>query len=161
MILQKGDMFEAIVPAGTMYIATGNNVIKENGELVMGKGNALEAKQRFPYVPREFADIIKLMPTKPNYFFIPHVSGFINDSGNCILRWVGLFQSKFHYRDKSDLNLISTSCTCLNNFSRFVRPDLLYILPFPGINNGGLQNEREKILEMLKTLPDNVEVWEL
>ena len=67
------------------------------------------------------------------------------------------FQTKRHYRDNSPIDLVSKSMNRLK-FLATVFEDSIFGLPFPAINNGGLN--REDVLPMLFSLPDNVLVFE-
>jgi len=74
-----------------------NGVIKKNGELVMGGGLAKQFKERFPYVPFAWGQMVQ-------------------ESGNhiCLYEHEELpdllsFPSKKHWRDNSDIELIRRS----------------------------------------------------
>ena len=59
MQLTKGNVFEHL---DLDYICiTTNSILNKNGELVMGAGVALEAKQRFPELPKVYGSKIKKM----------------------------------------------------------------------------------------------------
>jgi len=54
-----GDMFtQANANVPDAICITTNNVVKQNGELVMGKGVALQAKQLWPWLPKRAANAI-------------------------------------------------------------------------------------------------------
>lgn len=57
MQLVKGNVFEQL---DLDYVCiTTNSILNKNGELVMGAGVALEAKQRFPELPKVYGSKIK------------------------------------------------------------------------------------------------------
>lgn len=100
---------------------TTNQVIKSNGQAVMGKGIALEAANRFPELPSRLARCLK---QGGNYPYIFPMYKIVT------------IPTKNHWRDKSDLNLIIKSCNNLNFYTdEFNR---LYI-PRLGCGCGGLK----------------------
>ena len=110
---------------GHWIVITTNGIVKANGEAVMGKGIALQAKIRYPE--------------------IPHVLGrAILGRGNCLHFWgeKGLlfFPTKHNWRDKSDLTLIEESTKELVDF--FDKTVTDYPVPIylvrPGCSSGGL-----------------------
>jgi len=112
----------------------------------MGKGIALQAKQRFPHLAKRAAQEIEKNS----------VYGFIT------LDRIGLFQVKHKWYDRADLSLICLSTEKL--FSWIMDYAFIYrkypkvVLNFPGIGNGKL--ERLDVLPFISLLPDCVEVWE-
>ncbi len=124
---------------------TCNNVIKNNGELVMGAGIAKEFKIKYDWLSKSWGDRIKpdlnffitLMKVKPHLIY---------------------FQTKFHWKDKSDIDLIISSMKKL-----CFQIDILnwnkVLLPQPGCTNGGLSWENEvypKIKHMLDLYPIDI-----
>lgn len=148
MKLVKGDMFADYPKMGVCYFATTNAVVKKNGELVMGKGNALELAKREPWLPKRMGDSLKGLVAPWTY----HGRIFKQTD-----YWVGCFQTKHHWKDKSDIELINSGVEKLRKIGA-AYPDITFYLPFPGIGNGGLK--REDVLPLLQGLPDNVIVWE-
>lgn len=149
MILEKGNMWDVYEDTDLFCITT-NSFVKGNGELVMGRGIALEALKRFPELPRKLGyEILKLphkVPTKVKYHFIWYPPLHI-----------AAFQVKYHYRDKAKIELIKKSCEKLKIFAR-QRPTWRIDLNFPGIGYGGL--DKADVLPTLRNLPDNIHVWE-
>ena len=105
---------------------TTNGDIKKNGELVMGRGIALEAKQKYPALPKLIAEHVKNNGNTVHYF----------DQYNIIS-----FPTKIHWRDQSDITLIKHSCYQLNTLLNHLNKQA--ILPRPGCANGGLDWEKE------------------
>ena len=96
---RKGSMWNA---DATHYCVTTNGIIKSNGELVMGAGIALQAKQRFPELPRLFAKHVKARGNTP--CAIRHASG----------KYYVSFPTKNDFRNPSDLELIiKSACQCV------------------------------------------------
>ena len=147
MKYKTGNMFE-IASKSDIVIATGNASIKKNGELVMGRGAALEMKTRCPWSAKVFGGMIKEVPTP--YGGFPKY-GVIMSSG------YGIYQVKYHFKDKADLHLIQFSAFVLedraNNF-----PEYNFHLNYPGIGYGG--RTKEEVEPLLERLPDNVTIWE-
>lgn len=80
---------------------TTNGVLRNNGELVMGAGIALQAKQRFPELPARLGKNVSMFGNKP---FIFHDIGIIS------------FPTKHHWKDKSDIGLIRQSAEHIVGF---------------------------------------------
>ncbi len=104
---------------------TTNNVVKSNGELVMGAGVAKVFAQKYSWLSLNWGTRVKQqqytgvmvtsMITKPNLVY---------------------FSTKYHWKDPSDLNLIEynikTLMIIINVFNWTI------LLPRPGCLNGGL-----------------------
>ena len=143
MKLKRGNALDS--NADSMGITT-NSILNWKGELVMGAGVALEAKKRFPDLPRIFGQFISKNKLEGGFY------GII-ESGRYFA-----FQTKRNWRDKSDITDVRNSVWKLKAIAERY-PAYTYALPFPAINNGGLK--REDILPLLEVLPDNVHVYEL
>ncbi len=102
-------------------VITTNGVINSAGRAIMGKGIALQARNRSPYV-----DVIlgKLIKAHGNHVY------FLNDS-------LLSFPTKHHWREKSDIELIRRSAIELVTL---LGPKLNWddrvLLPPPGTGNG-------------------------
>jgi hypothetical protein len=121
---------------------TTNGMLNKKGEAVMGKGIALEAKQRFTGVEKVLGALIKAGGNSvyPLPFFL------FKDSGQIVS-----FPTKHHWRDKSSIDLIKVSCFELINLTDD-RGWGRIVLPRPGCGLGGLswanvKKEIEKILD--------------
>jgi len=118
---------------------TTNGIVKRNGELVMGRGNALQAMQRYPQLPRILGSYVKT-------------------SGNMVYYLeqfnIASFPVKHNWRDMADIELIKKSCHQLNamldNLNRFA------ILPRPGCSNGRLDWETKVKPIISQILSDRV-----
>ena len=117
----------------------------------MGAGAALEAKQRFPELPRALGKLIPEMIDKHGFYGIAVPPG-IEYAGTL----VGSFQSKYDWRQPSDLDLIRKSVDYLRYLSE-KHENKLFALNFPGIGKGGLSEE--EVLPILETLPHRVWVY--
>ena len=73
-----------------------NLVVKLNGELVMGAGLALQAKNRYPGVAKDFGKEISIdNKIRPRF-----------NTGN---GWLFGFPTKVHYKDDSNYTLVTTA----------------------------------------------------
>jgi hypothetical protein len=118
-----------------------NSTLKTTNELVMGAGAALHATWKEPDIATRFGR--KLMET------------------NSLILWdeawdIWGFQSKYHWKDDSDLDLITSSVNMLN-YLALSYPLATFNLCWPGIGFGKLTKATTK--PILDNLPDNVVVW--
>lgn len=127
---------------------TTNSILNKNGELVMGKGNAQQAKVLAPNLPKDFGDQIKAKGLDGKYYGL-----LVSENKKFIA-----FQTKLHWRDNSPIEVVEESCDKLNRLARRY-PDETFGLPFPGINNGRLHPK--DVYPFLQKLPDNVYVYHL
>jgi len=111
---------------------TTNCVINKAGRCVMGKGTALQAKQRCP-------DIDLILAQK------------IKEKGNivhCLLKyedkWIISFPTKNDWRNPSDLDLIKSSAKQLKQHYNVQTKKPIVMLPRPGCSNGQLEWEEVK-----------------
>ena len=143
MILVKGNVFE--YPNLDYVCITTNSILNTKGELVMGAGIALEAKKRFPQLPKIYGNKIdKLGLFGKDYYLLQHI--------NLIA-----FQTKRHYEDKSPIELVKRSTQRLK-FLATLFDDSIFGLPFPAVQNGGLS--KDVVLPIINCLPNNVIVFE-
>jgi hypothetical protein len=123
MNIIKGNLWDYHL-LGPVCITT-NGIIKNNGELVMGAGIALQAKQRFPKLPRKLADAVSQYGN--HAFYLPDENLFS-------------LPTKNNWRDKSEIRLIARSCCelieIINNNAYLNFPQVY--LPKPGCANGQL-----------------------
>jgi|SRR3989304_7208936 len=90
----QGDIWEAYNSGFWIVIPT-NKCVKKNGEAVMGRGLALQAKQRFPCLPLDLGQAIKDVGA--------YVYAFMR------YRLI-VFPVKNDWRANADLKLIEESC---------------------------------------------------
>ena len=140
---------------------TANSFIKNDKSLAMGRGIAKEVKDKFPGIDKEFGEII-MSTLYSNDSKRLHRSEYdtvkkdFSKFGLIVLGKIGAFQTKYHFKYKSELSLIEFSISMLDVYARD-NPDKLIGLTFPGINYGKLSEE--DVLPFLETLPDNVRVY--
>lgn len=144
----KGNIWDQLYKTDLICITT-NSTIKNNGSLVMGRGIALEAKNRFKDIDIYAGRII-------NHLEIYGLKVFIYNQ-----QLVGLFQTKDNWKNNSSLKIIEYSCKKLCDFINnplYYRANFRVDLPYPGINNGRLT--KDKVYPIISKLPDNVYIWE-
>lgn len=143
MELHKGDMWDV---DGDYHIVTANNVVGERGDLVMGAGAAKQMLIKHPGIDTEFGTRINTIMKNDFY-------------GVLIVGNTGVFQSKYHWRDPSDIDLIEKSATILRTVANTLL-DKRFVMNFPGIGLGKLnRGEVEGVIESI--LPSNVIVCAL
>ena len=145
-----------------IIVITTNGFVKRNGDCVMGKGIALTARQRFPYIPRLLGKYIKIhgnrpfnlgnnlvsFPVKPcgeayanDQMIVPHMQGKFN-IGDFVPGWAMV----------ADLDLIAASAKLLVQMADKFNWDLV-LLPRPGCGNGNLS--WAKVKPILSEILDN------
>lgn len=127
------------------FIITTNAITTRRGKLVMGRGIAKEARDRFPGLDEELARVV--IAEGPEYGFV-----------SLPLLDVSIFQVKHHWKDKADPWLIEKSVNMLTEHAK-ANPEMRFDINYPGIGNGGLA--KWIIENQIDLLPDNVHVWEL
>ena len=132
-----------------VYLATINCVVKNNGELVMGAGNALAYAEAYPSSKKILGDMLGgvVVNGKP----IKHLFLHKRDKG-----YVGGLVTKAHYRDPSTLTIVENAVWELRMAAE-VNSHLTYHLPYPAIGLGGLSVE--EVQPLINELPDNVIVY--
>lgn len=151
MNLVVGDLWDELGKADLLLVS-GNATVKRNGELVMGRGAAREAAQRFPGLALDMGQRIRNIG---GYFRQPARYGVLlaSDAFGTKPR-LGLFQAKWHWRDDASPYLIECSAVHLIGMARnFVR----IVLNYPGIGNGRLRVE--DVEPIVAALPDNVFIY--
>lgn len=178
MILRAGNMWDAVPSLrerDLLCITTNAQVRARDGALVMGRGIALEAAQRFPGLQQEAGRRI-----------VAHLAQYAERGypqryyGLLILRpgdvpgldfHLGLFQVKWHWLDQADPRLIARSVRRLHQALGAPPPGVTprgglvspcaggqAHLNLPGAGNGRLP--RDVALGLVQPLPDTVTVWE-
>lgn len=147
MKLQKGNM---LLNLYDVLLFTANNVVN-GGRLAMGAGVAKQIRDRFPSSSILLGNKVLIHRDTRGFYGLV----FCHQS-NCRL---GAFQTKYHWNQPSDLDLIKASVERLEMFCALTENrGKLISLNFPGIGLGGLK--KEDVLPILTTLPDNVTIWE-
>lgn len=123
-----------------IIVITTNGFVKNNGECVMGRGCAREARDRFPWIAKWLGDFIKLYGNHVYYLGEGIVS----------------FPVKHNWWKKSDFTLIERSTQELVAITNKMRWPIV-VVPRPGCGNGGLDwKDVKPILE--KYLDDRFKI---
>ena len=145
-----GNMWK-IWDESNLFLITTNAFVKRNKELTMGRGMAKQAATRDSQIPLYFGREMKRQGNHMQVYglFIPPLWP---------TRKEGAFQTKLHWQDRADIEIIQASTRELMDWAyehHFMRADL----NFPGIGLGRLH--REEVLPIMEILPDNVHIWEI
>jgi len=136
---------------GMIAVST-NHSISKSGALVMGRGAALQAKQRIPGIDLECGEAIRSFQQRcdgPYGFLVvrPPTDSKIG---------FGIFQVKYHWAEAAALELIWYSAEGLAKWAKD-HSDCAIRMNFPGIGNGHLS--RQEVLPIIQdVLPQNVAV---
>jgi hypothetical protein len=145
MRLVTGDLWSELGHAGLILVTT-NAVVTRSGRLVMGRGAAREARDRFPGLDADLGAVILGLPS-------PYGVALARGDYHPVT-WLGAFQVKRHWKDRAQLDLIAFSVERLaaitNRYARIA-------MNFPGIGNGGLWSE--VVLPLLQKLPNHVFIY--
>lgn len=147
--LRLGNMWTAYTAADLFLVST-NSTIRQDGALVMGRGIARQAKERFPGLDAALGRQVQALCGNQGIY------GLLVSP-----RWpaakLGAFQVKQHYSQPASLELIRRSTAALCAWCA-EHPDAQVALNFPGIGNGRLR--RADVLPIIAQLPDWVAIWE-
>lgn len=111
---------------GNWVVIPTNGTVKSNGDAVMGRGLALEAKTKFPDIQHRLGFQLRMMSSPPK----------VTDVGHNIIT----FPVKYRWMEIANLELIGKSCVDLVDFIA-VHPWLYkppIYLPRVGCGNGRL-----------------------
>jgi len=147
MLEAKGNMWDANVDA---FVITTNGFVKKNGEAVMGRGCAFEAKQKIPRISKDLGRDLR------NGNNIPYCYGYENEKGESIV--VYTLPVKHNWWEEADLELIEKSLPLLIDLVDLFGDQKL-AMPRPGCGNGKLDwDEVKPIIE--KYLDDRFIVYD-
>lgn len=154
---QRGNLFSVINNNGNRIIClTTNNVIKGNGDLVMGAGVALEGANYFPGLPKTAGRLVRKynLDNEDYFFLLCFNESWDKKYGGRI--GVGLLQTKRHYKDNSPVSLISNSVDHLV-LAAENSPDFMFHSAIPGIGHGNAPYDI--VYGITQRCPDNVIFW--
>jgi hypothetical protein len=148
MKIKVGNLFDS----KDMFIfVTANSYITTKGDLVMGRGAALELATRYPDLKSEFGSIIKEWCGHLGVYGTLVIPVYNEHSTLDNRQTYGIFQVKKHFKNLAELDLIKISADMLN------KNPLTISMNFPGIGNGGLK--AKDVLPIIEFLDDNVTVY--
>jgi hypothetical protein len=141
-----------------LFVITTNGTIKRNGALVMGRGIARQARDKFLGLDLVLGKRIAGCCDNSSTALRADKGGY----GLLVSpRWpeakLGVFQVKRRFNDTADLELVQFSVTKLRAWC-VTHPGAIVHMDFPGIGNGRLC--REDVLPIVMQLPDQVSIWE-
>ena len=148
MKIKLGNMWSVFTQVDLFCITT-NSYIRKDGELVMGKGIAQQARDRYPGLGLALGKAIS------NSDWDDGIYGLLV-SPNWPIKKLAAFQVKTNFRCKANLDIIRESARDLWKWAK-ANPDKQVALNFPGIGNGRL--DYDDVFEIVKHLPDNVTLW--
>jgi|GEM_PF-1581878 len=137
---KQGDLFEA--PG--VHIVTASSCISQDNSLVMGLGACYAMKCRYPDAPKLFGAMIS------NY------CGHLGVYGLLLHGKMGVLQSKRHFNDRIDVQLILYGLKILAAVAGG-QPAMIYNLVHPGM--GYDRSMIPEIEALLQHLPANVHIW--
>jgi hypothetical protein len=126
MLEQAGDIWEAAGKDDYVVITT-CGTIKKNKWLVMGRGIARQAAERYPWLPKAMGEAVRRNGLSVELFLHNRLIAF---------------PTKHQFYEDSDPSLIETSVIQLvqkvEEFQLFNNPNARILIPRPGCNNGKL-----------------------
>lgn len=141
MIERNGDIWTS---GADVICVTTNGMLKRNGELVMGKGIAMEAIQRFPTLGKLLGHHVKCSGNYPIVIDFDDVK-------------IASFPTKNDWRKDSDIQLIEESAILLKNV---LPKDVKHVaMSRVGCGNGNLNWNRVKAV-LKPILDDRFVVYE-
>lgn len=137
-------------------VCTTNNVIKSNGDLVMGKGIAAQFKETFPHTPYTWGKLIEGYKEGGHEDYGVLIDGPCRFNHNTL--YLVALQTKRDWADPSPIELVEYSCKKLLAIA-----DLLcwssIIMTKVGCGNGGL--EFKDVQKRIKFLDDRFTICDL
>ena len=143
-----GNMWNAFHDTDAFCITT-NSYIRNDGELVMGRGIAKQTKELFEDLPLALGNKVEERCGHLGTY------GLLPSNRNDIDKFVA-FQVKSHFKNEADLGLISKSADRLSEIA-MMYPNKRFDLNFPGIGNGG--RSQSEVMPLIEGMPDNVHIW--
>lgn len=131
MIETTGELWEHPAP---IKVITTNGHTNKAGSLVMGRGCAREAAERFPMLAYYLGQVVA---RKGNHVTVVKPE-MLRGLGADVSFWLATFPVKHYWRDKADLKLIARSAGELVEYANQLGWGDI-VLPRPGCGNGRLQ----------------------
>lgn len=145
-IQNTGSLFYLPQNGHEAAVVTTNGVIRKNGDAVLGKGQALEAKKLFPGMERQLGEYLRRYGNRAFYMGTRQVGEHLTS--------LVTFPTKHHYRDNSDLDLISESALQVKEIASKFQLTKVY-LPLVGCGLGNLDYEKQVRPVLHQTLDDD------
>jgi hypothetical protein len=149
MNLKYGDMWD-VWESSDLFVITGNSYLRKDGCLVMGRGIARQAKDKFKGLNLKLGKIIEREVGHLGKYYLLVSTDWKRG------RKLALAQVKTDFSYDADLGLIRGMTSRLNVLAVENKESVIN-MNFPGIGNGNLSVEQ--VMPLIETLPDNVNVW--
>lgn len=133
MLEVYGDIWELFDEQFEAVVITTNGTVKKNGEAVMGRGVALQAKERYPGIAARLGQCLQQSGNVPCYI----------GPRSIYPKKIFSLPVKHHWRDRADLQLIVDSILILDEGIKAYELEKV-VMPRPGCGNGGLKWEDVK-----------------
>lgn len=129
------EVVEDLWNIGTVKVITTNGYVTKNTKAVMGRGCALEAKQKFPGIDETLGRMIHNFGNKCHIINLNPI--------------IVSFPTKHNWWEKSDYTLIQNSALSLHSLADAMGWDFI-AMPRPGCGNGGLSwNKVKPVIDFL------------
>lgn len=135
-------------PSYNVHFATTNLCVKNDGQLVMGRGNAKALNNAHPTAAALFGAKVK----EGHYVYVKRIESGMG------LGLIGGFTVKNHWKDPAQLSLLVKSTNKLLDLATRY-PTWTFHLPMPAVGLGGMP--RHEVVSVIEILPDNVLVYEV
>lgn len=146
---KHGDMW-SVWNSADLFVITTNSTLRVDGALVMGRGSARQARNRFPGIAAALGRAIANRCGSGGVYGLL-VSPSWPDAK------LAAFQVKTDWRTAADLDLIRHATAMLTDWCA-AHPDSQVHLNLPGAGNGKLS--RDVVIPIISALPDTVTIWE-
>lgn len=150
MKLIKGELFNSL---DDIVLVTGNSCIKWDGSAVMGRGAALELKNKLTGIDLVFGGMINKICGNLGMYGVVHTALSYPE----LDKVYGLFQVKYHFKDKALLSLIEYSTYELSKMIDGIFYTKTISMNFPGVGFGHLKYE--DVLPIVEKLPDSITLY--
>lgn len=155
---KHGNMWSAWEQAD-LFVITTNGIVTKDGRLVMGKGIALEAKERFPGIDQVLGACVSKKPyakgESASRTALSHEYHLLVSQA-----WphkkLACLQTKYHWMGCANVKLIKESLARLKQWAE-EHPAAQIHVNMPGVGEGKVKPET--IMRYVEALPDNVYVW--
>jgi hypothetical protein len=156
MKLKYGNLWDS---TDDVLLVTANSYITKDNRLVMGRGAALEMKTKIDDIDKHFGYLIQKFFNNYSNSIVLGRYGVIIDQDITYPehKYFGIFQVKYHFKDKADLELVRYSVFELMKIAQGYFSSFNISMNFPAIGCGGLNFE--DVLPVVSILPDNVTLY--
>lgn len=148
MKIKRAELFDS---KDEVIVVTCNSYLRNDECLVMGRGAALELKTKCPDIDSKFGILVSKWGGHLGKYGLLLATYNPNQNDPCIF---GIFQVKYHYRAKADLDLIKYST---EHLASYADSPITFSMNFPGIGFGQLS--AKEVLPIVEVLPDNVTLY--